>query len=255
MSVLSTPSPSPLVYPESDGLPMADNSLQLQWIVTLYDNLDILFGGRGDVFVGGDLLWYPVQGDPEIRLAPDVLVVFGRPPGYRGSYKQWEEGDVPLTVVFEILSPNNTATEMDLKLLFYEDHGVEEYYFYDPIKNHLQAYCRERDTLLRIRPAHGHVSPRLGIRFDLSGPEMMVFRPDGLPFLTARQLDERRLQAEARAGQAEARAGQAEARAQQADQLLRQVMELARKARAQQATPEELAELERLEAEAGPGTV
>jgi Uma2 family endonuclease len=249
VTILSATSPASLVYPESDGLPMADNSLQMLWIVILYNNLEILFGGRPDVFVGGNLMWYPVEGQPEVRNAPDVLVVFGRPPGYRGSYQQWEEGGVPITVVFEVLSPGNTATEMDKKFLFYEDHGVEEYYLYDPAENYLQIYRRQGEVLRRVRPVQGFVSPHLGIRFDVSGPELVIYRPDGTPFLTAKQLDDLRAKAEQRAKQLDDLRVQAEERASQAERLLRRLRELSRKARLQQATAEELAELERLEAE------
>src|SRR5580704_10855200 len=118
---------SVVVYPESDGKPMADNTKQFMWIVVLYGNLAALFRDRLDVWVWGDLMWYPLEGHPESSAAPDVFVVFGRPKGHRRSYKQWEEGNIPLTVVFEILSPSNTVQEMDDKLAFYEEHGVEEY--------------------------------------------------------------------------------------------------------------------------------
>lgn len=57
-----------IVYPESDGQPMADNTLQFRWIVTIQGGLDALFRDAPDVFVAGDLLWYPVQGEPTIRL-------------------------------------------------------------------------------------------------------------------------------------------------------------------------------------------
>jgi Uma2 family endonuclease len=247
--VVSAPPLTSVEYPESDGLPMADNSLQMLWIVIFYNNLDILFGGRSDVFVGGNLLWYPVEGENEVPTAPDVLVVFGRPPGYRGSYKQWEEGGVPMTVVLEILSPSNTYTEMDKKFLFYEDHGVEEYFLYDPVANHLQIYLRHGEVLRRVRPVEGFVSPRLGIRFDLSGPELVVYRPDGLPFLTAKQLDERRQQAEVRADIEKTRADKEKERAERAERVLRRIRELSRKARQHLATAEELTELDRLEAQ------
>ena len=69
--------------------------------------LDALFRDDPDVFVAGDLLWYPVEGDPKTRIAPDAMVVFGRPKGYRGSYKQWDEGGIAPQVVFEVLSPGN----------------------------------------------------------------------------------------------------------------------------------------------------
>src|SRR5262249_25024 len=159
------PLPGPVVYPDSDGKPMADNTKQARWIVVLFGNVAALFRARDDVFVAFDLLWYPVEGQPEIRTAPDVLVVFGRPKGDPGPYEQWEAGGVPLTVVFELLSPSNTHPEMADKQAFYEEHGVEEYYVYDPDSNHFQVYLRQGDVLRRVRPPDGFVSPRLGVRF------------------------------------------------------------------------------------------
>ena len=135
-----------------------------------------------------DLLWYPLEGDNEERVAPDVLVAFGRPKGYRGSYRQWEEDDVPLTVVFEILSPSNTYDEMIEKLLFYNHFGVEEYYAYDPAKNTLEVYQRVRGLLRPMRPVKRYVSPRLGICFEMTVPEMTVYRPDGERFLVFEEL-------------------------------------------------------------------
>src|SRR5215470_20044076 len=81
-------------YPQSDGQPMADNTKQFRWIVTIQGGLDALFRADPQVFVAGDSLWYPVEGYPEMCMAPDVLVAFGRPKGDRGSYLQWEEGGI-----------------------------------------------------------------------------------------------------------------------------------------------------------------
>lgn len=69
----------PVVYPESDGKPTADNIKQFRWIVTIEGGIESLFHDREDVFVAGNLFWYPVKDHPEIRMAPDVMVVFGRP--------------------------------------------------------------------------------------------------------------------------------------------------------------------------------
>jgi Uma2 family endonuclease len=225
-------------YPDSDGKPMAENTLQLQWIVALYVNLAALFRDRADVFVAADLLWYPVEGQPEVRIAPDVLVVFGRPKGHRGSYRQWEEGNVPLTVVFEVLSPGNTVMEMADKQAFYEEHGVEEYYVYDPDHNWLSVWVRRGDVFRRVRPVQGFISPRLGIRFDLAGPELVICGPDGKRFLTGEELKSAHDQAEQRAEKAEQRAAR--------------LAELSRKARRGQATAEELQELDRLEEQESP---
>ncbi len=107
---------SEFVYPESDGKPMAENTLQFQWIVTIKEGLARAFAARPDIFVAGDLLWYPVEGRPDICAAPDAMVAIGRPQGYRGCYKQWEEEGIGPQVVFEVLSPNNRFGEMFRKL-------------------------------------------------------------------------------------------------------------------------------------------
>ena len=128
-----------IVYPDSDGKPMAENTKQFRWIVTIQGGLDALFKDDPNVFVAGDLLWYSVEGKPSIRLAPDAMVVFGRPKGDRGSYQQWREDGIPPQVVFEVLSPGNTLGEMLEKLRFYERYGVEEFYIYDPDHGALSA--------------------------------------------------------------------------------------------------------------------
>lgn len=95
------------------------------------------------MFVAGDLLWYSVEDDNKLRQAPDVMVVFGRPKGYRGSYKQWLEDNIPPQVVFEIWSPGNRISKMAKKLEFYECYGVEEYYLYEPDVVDLTGWQRQ----------------------------------------------------------------------------------------------------------------
>ncbi len=112
IQVLPRPIDFPNLYPDSDGKPMADNTLQYRWIVRLVSNLKHLFRGQ-TVFVAGDLLWYPQQvtTPPAPSQAPDAMVVFGRSDGDRRSYKQWEEDNIAPQVVFEILSESNSASD------------------------------------------------------------------------------------------------------------------------------------------------
>ena len=188
--------PDVILYPDSDGQPMSDNTLQFRWIVTLQGNLDILFRNDPNVFVAGDLLWYAQEGNPDERAAPDAMVVFGRPKGYRGSYMQWREGGVAPQVVFEVLSPGNRLEEMNRKFDFYERHGVEEYYVYDPDDVQLTAWLRTQGRLRPVYPIRNYTSPRLQVRFDLSGKRWSFFGPDGSRFLTFLEIDERRKTAE-----------------------------------------------------------
>ncbi|NBD14835.1 MAG: hypothetical protein GVY04_01425 [Cyanobacteria bacterium] len=190
-----------IIYPDSDGQPMADNTKQFRWIVLIKENLELLFADRPDVFVAGDLLWYPVQGHPEIRVAPDAMVVFGRPKGDRGSYRQWEEENVVPQVVFEILSPGNRVKEMTRKLQFYERYGVEEYYIYDPDDNELEGLQRKEGNLQLVEEINGWVSPKLGIKFVLSAETLEIYRPDGRKFLSSLELEQQRQQATQRAEQ------------------------------------------------------
>jgi Uma2 family endonuclease len=225
-------------YPDSDGLPMSDNTQQFRWIVLLKENLECLFADNPEVFVAGDLLWYPVQGSPAVRVGPDVMVVVGRPKGDRGSYQQWKEDNVVPQVVFEILSPGNTYREMAKKQLFYDRHGVEEYYVYNPDRNDLTGFMRQDGTLTPLDEMADWVSPRLGIRFGSTvDQELVVYYPDGRRFLTtleqaalvqeqAAQLALERSRAELAENRAEQERDRADQERSRADQLAARLREL-----------------------------
>ena len=213
---------SDIIYPDSDGEPMSDNTEQFNWIVLIKENLEILFANNPEVFVAGDLLWYPVQGNNKIRQAPDAMVAFGRPKGRRGSYRQWEEDNIAPQVVFEILSPGNRAGKMADKLLFYQRYGVEEYYIYDPDDIELVGLRLSGDGLERIPEMNGWVSPLLEIRFQLTENTLEIYRPDGGRFLTSVELDQLREQERQRAEQEYQRAEHEHQRAEEAIAQLEQ---------------------------------
>jgi Uma2 family endonuclease len=218
-----------IVYPESDGEPIAENTLQFRWIVTIQGNVDALFKDDRNVFVAGDLLWYPIEGNNKLRMAPDIMVAFGRPKGERGSYQQWNEGGIAPQVVFEVLSPGNRAGEMIRKFKFYERHGVEEYYIYDPDDVVLDGFVRREGALVELEKMNGWVSPRLGIRFDINGDELVIHYPDGRRFLNFKELAEERDQ-QARLAEEERLARlQAQKRADQAEQHTARLAEQLRK--------------------------
>ncbi|MFB2935497.1 Uma2 family endonuclease [Aerosakkonemataceae cyanobacterium BLCC-F154] len=211
--MVKIPTRQEIIYPERDGNPMSDNTKQFRWITTIQGGLDGLFRDDPNVFVAGDLLWYPVEGDNKTRCAPDAMVVFGRPKGDRGSYLQWREDNIAPQVVFEVLSPGNTLTEMAKKLAFYDRYGVEEYYLYDPDKVDLSGWVRSSSNgrLEVIDSIANWVSPRLGIRFDLSGEELQIFAPSGQRFATYVELQIAREEEQRQKEIAQTRAEEAEA--------------------------------------------
>jgi Uma2 family endonuclease len=214
-----------IVYPDSDGKPMADNTKQFRWIVTIQGGLDAQFKDDPNVFVAGDLLWYPVEGRPTIRAAPDAMIVFGRPKGDRGSYQQWREADIAPQVVFEVLSPGNTLPEMLEKLRFYERYGVEEFYIYDPDRGALSGWIGGAGELNAIEAMDGWVSPRLGIRFTMENGELALYHPDGRTFASFVELERLREQAQRQAEQAQRQAEQAQRQAEQAQQRAERLAE------------------------------
>jgi Uma2 family endonuclease len=219
----SAPLPQVIVYPESDGEPMSDNTKQYDWMVKIAENLRILFAACHDVLVAANLLWYAVEAFPKERAAPDVMVVFGTPKGHRGSYLQWLDGVAP-QVIFELISHKSTDAQMLAKHAWYERYGVEEYYVYDPRNKHLEIHLRDGPLLRRRPDPHGFVSPRTGVRFDLSGPKLALIKPNGERFLTFLEMHEEMIASQRRA-------------------------DLYGKRRHGKATPQELAELDRLESE------
>ena len=185
-----------IIYPDSDGKPMSDNTKQFQLIVKIKGGIDALFKDNENVFVAGDLLWYPVEGDNKTRQAPDTMVVFGRPKGDRGSYQQWLEDNIAPQVVFEIISPGNRRGEIFKLFKFYDNYGVEECYLYDLKDNELIGWVRSDGKLNYIESMEGWVNPRLEIRFETASGDLEIYRPDGLKFWSyvelSRQMEQER---------------------------------------------------------------
>ena len=179
-----------IVYPESDGKPMADNTKQAKWIINLYNNIHILLKDEPQVFIAADHFWYPVKGNPNIKVAPDVMVVFGRPAGDRRSYKQWREGGLAPQVVFEILSPSNSTVEMLQKREFYEKYGVEEFIIIDPDQEIFTVYLK-KDGRLQLVDLKKDIwqSPRLKMKLIVTDDGLQALHPNGIPFKTAQELE------------------------------------------------------------------
>jgi hypothetical protein len=114
---------------------------------------------------------------------------------------------------------------MSAKLDFYTRYGVEEYNIYDPDRLVLTGYLRTQVGLIEIKQMAGHVSPRLGIRFEMGEKGLTVLRPDGEPFLPAEDIARQMDQQRQRADEAIDRANQERERA---DRLQRELDQLRR---------------------------
>jgi Uma2 family endonuclease len=121
----------------------------------------------------------------------------------------WENRNMFPQVIFKIFSPGNRRAEMNRKFPFCEKCGAREYYVYDPDRNQFEKYIKGPDGLDDVLDKNEYVSPQLQIKFDMSGPELLIYRPNGERFLTFTEL-----------------AQQAEAEQQRADELAVKLREL-----------------------------
>ena len=117
-----------VLYPCSDGRPMADNAWQSRAIVKAAGDLEV---AHPDALAVADILVYPEEGNPRNRIAPDVLVAFGVGTHSRSSYLVWVEGKPP-DWVLEVASPSTAANDLDFKRRAYAAMGVPEYWLFDP---------------------------------------------------------------------------------------------------------------------------
>ena len=189
--------PAPFIkeidYPSYDGLPMADNTDQAQDMTDAFHEVQNFFWGRNDVFVATNLLVYYREGENTTRITPDVMVAFGRPPGYRGSYKVWEEEHHPPDWVLEIASEGTVDVDVLEKPGIYAGIGVSEYWQYDPtgglLNPRLQGWHLTglKYTELPQVPVAGAeiaiYSEVLGLRLEFDGDRLRFWDPVGERYL------------------------------------------------------------------------
>ena len=144
--------PESIDYPDSDGLPMAENESQFWPILYVGSVLDRYYQDREDVYVVGNLLVYYQQGDPSKSVSPDLMVVFGAPKHIRSSYRLWEEPKAP-DFVLEVASESTYRTDRGEKRGIYAGMGVSEYWQYDPVGTYLDP------PLLGFRLVEGRYVP------------------------------------------------------------------------------------------------
>ena len=147
--------PEPMDYPDSDGLPMAENESQFWPILYVGSALDRYYQDREDVYVVGNLLAYYQKAPPgqpisaAKSVSPDLMVVLGAPKHMRSSYVLWQEPKAP-DFVLEIASASTYRSE---KRVTYAGMGVSEYWQYDPVGSYLDP------PLLGFRLVEGRYVP------------------------------------------------------------------------------------------------
>ncbi len=195
-----------VVYPESDGKPMAETDRHRRLIVDFILMLEDHFKNVNDVYVSGDLLIYYEEGNIYKSVAPDVFVVFGVSKKERRTYRTWEEGKTP-DFVLEAASPSTYHKDItDKKELYASVLGVPEYYIYDPyaeVQPHFQGYRLVDGVYEAIEFVDGRLpSVVLGLDLGERDGNLSLYDPSRSVWISPPK--ERITEAEARAENAEA---------------------------------------------------
>jgi Uma2 family endonuclease len=155
-----------IVYPTSDGKPLAETYDHLYAILVTLEVLRQYLVGQEATVLANQFLYY-AQGFPKLRVAPDVMVIFGVAPGGRDSYKLWEEGQAP-RVVFEMTSKGTQQEDQVIKRHLYAQIGVEEYWLFDPKGEWLES------PLMGFRLVQNEYVPISDLRSEALGLQLAV---------------------------------------------------------------------------------
>ncbi len=229
--VLST-SPSPeteIFYPSRDGEPVAETYDHFYAIMITLEVLRQYLSGTQATVLANQFLYY-AQGFPKLRIAPDVMVIFGVTPGGRDNYKIWEEGQVP-SVIFEMTSKGTREQDLAHKKTLYEQLGVSEYWLFDPrgewIPERLRGYRLHEDVYY---PISDGISQPLKLRLALEEKLIGFYRQDtGEKLLIPDELAQALQNAEDQSSQERQRAEQERQRAEQERQRAERLAEQLRK--------------------------
>jgi Uma2 family endonuclease len=181
-----------IFYPSSDGEPLAESYDHLYVIMTTLAMLLAHLKGQQATVLADQFLYY-AQGFPRLRVAPDVMVIFGVEPGGRDNYKTWEEGQVP-SVIFEMTSPGTRSKDDVEKKDLYQSLGVTEYWQFDPrgewIPDKLRGYRLAGDEEPAYISISDNLSQVLQLRLVVEGKIIAFYRlDDGVKLLPLAELN------------------------------------------------------------------
>ena len=236
-----------IIYPESDGKPMAETDMHRNLMVDFIQMLQHHFNDK-PVYVSGNLMMYYEEGDKSKSVSPDVFVVHGVSKKLRRTYLTWEEGKTP-DFVLEVSSRSTYRNDIeDKKELYATVLEVQEYYIYDP-----EGELEPRFMGYRLIDGVYHEIAFVDSRLPSSVLGLELGEHDGVLRLYDSNLSEWLQPAPERAQNAEQRAQyeadarqNAEQRAQNAEQRAQYEADARQDAEAQLA--QALAELKRLRA-------
>jgi Uma2 family endonuclease len=223
-------------YPTTDGKPMGETELHIKDLIDVLQPLQDRFADEPNVYVGGNLLLFYVEGNRRKHISPDILVALGVPKEpHRDYYLLWKEGKGPDFIV-ELTSKSTKREDKKKKFELYRDVlKVAEYFLFDPreeyLRPSLQGFRLVAGDYVAIEPVAGRLpSQVLGLHLERDGQQLRLFDPAaGVRLQTPREGREaatRRAEGERRRAEDERRRAEDERRrAEEAEAAHRRLAE------------------------------
>jgi Uma2 family endonuclease len=160
--------PKEVIYPESDGKPMAETDAHIDQIIDLRKALQAYYRDNPMVYVSGNIFIYYLENDTREQVSPDLFVAKGVHNHKRRYYQVWVEGKAP-DFVLEVTSKNTKADDLNYKYELYEQIlKVPEYFLFDPAGKYLHP------PLQGYRLVSGRYSPVTEIAGRLHSEELKL---------------------------------------------------------------------------------
>ena len=216
---LETTDPNAIIYPYSDGEPLAETQQHVLAILMTLALLRIYLQDQPAVVFSNQFFYY-IEHQPKARVAPDVMVVFHIPKQLYASYKLWEGKQRP-SIIFEMTSGGTKESDWGFKKTLYEQLGVTEYWLFDPygdwIPQQLQGFRLDEMGVYQLIP--DNCSQVLQLQLRAADYLLEFYRLDnGEKLLTPEELYQAAQSAYQLAQEAHQQAEQALQKAEEANQ-------------------------------------
>ncbi|MBW4504907.1 MAG: Uma2 family endonuclease [Scytonematopsis contorta HA4267-MV1] len=165
-------------YPSTDGLPFAETYDNFYALVVIFQVLKQYLSGRQATVLANQFFYY-VRGYPNIRLDPDLMVIFDVALEEKDIYTSWSDEEPVPSVIFEITCEATKGQDRSFKKSIYEQLSVPEYWIFDPkgewMEPRLIGYRLQGETYEPIKDNRSEV---LQLRLEVEGKLIAFYRED-----------------------------------------------------------------------------